>query len=383
MRITIIGGGIGGLTAALALRKLGFSPEVFEQAPALHEVGAAIAVWPNAMRLLRHLGLDNEIIEKAGVIEKIRVLDWRGRLLKSARLPESNAPAVALRRADLQAALLHAVPADSVHLGRHCTGFLQQSDRLTVKFADGGSTDCDLLIGADGLHSAVRAQAFNDGEPTDCRYTSWRGISDCQPLSLIPATAVEIHGRGKRFGIGPVGLGKFGWWATANLTGVDNKSAKDQQQQQILLELFDGWFQPVVELIQATPEKGIVRNSVFDRPPARRWGEEHLTLLGDAIHPTTPNLGQGGCLAIEDAVVLARCLSKSNDPVQALRHYERLRYQRTANVVRWSRYYGVVGQWQSWPAALTRSLVLSICPGSLYQRLLRLVFDYDACAVRV
>ena len=380
MRIAIIGGGIGGLTAALALRRVGFSPIIFEQAPALLEVGAAIAVWPNAMRLMRHLDLDKEIMAKAGVLEKIRVLDWRGKVLKSARLPETNAPAVALRRADLQTALLHAVPAQSVHLGHHCTGFSQTPDKLTITFADGASMDCDLLIGADGLHSAVRAQAFNDGEPSDCRYTAWRGVSDFRPLSLIPATAMEIHGRGKRFGIGPVGLGRVGWWATANSTQVDDKMRDEQQR---LLELFDGWFQPVVELIQATPEKGIVRNSVVDRPRAKRWGVERFTLLGDAIHPTTPNLGQGGCLAIEDAVVLARCLSKENDPVQALRNYERLRYRRTANVVRWSRYYGVVGQWQSWPATLTRSVIISTCPESLIQRLLRLIFDYDACEIKL
>lgn len=335
------------------------------------------------MRLLRHLDLDREIIEKAGVVENARLLYWRGTLLKSTRFPQSNAPAVVLRRADLQAVLLNAVPADSVHLGRHCTSFLQQADGLTVRFANGASTDCDLLIGADGLHSAVRAHAFNDGEPAGCGYIAWRGISDCQTLPLTPTTVMEIQGRGKRFGIGPVGRGRFGWWASVNLPLVDNHGAKDQPQRQVLLELFDGWFQPVVDLIQATPEKRIVRNRVFDRAPSRRWGVERFTLLGDAIHPTTPNLGQGGCLAIEDAIVLARCLSKNRDPVQALRHYERLRYQRTANVVRLSRYYGAVGQWQSRPATFTRSLVISICPESLIQRSLRLLFDYDACEIKI
>ncbi|HKY29939.1 MAG TPA: FAD-dependent monooxygenase [Pyrinomonadaceae bacterium] len=380
MRIAIIGGGIGGLTAALALRRVGFSPIIFEQAPELLEVGAAIALWPNAMRLLRHLDLDKEIMAKAGIIENVKVLDWRGKLLKSARLPETNAPAVALRRADLQTTLLHAVPAGSVHLGHHLTGFLQNADKLTVTFSDGASFDCDLLIGADGLHSAVRAQAFNDGEPAGCGYIAWRGVSDFRPLSLTPGTAIEIHGLGKRFGIGPVGLGRVGWWATANFTQVDDETSDEQQR---LLELFAGWFQPVIELIQETPEKGIVRNSVFDRPRASRWGMDRFTLLGDAIHPTTPNLGQGGCLAIEDAIVLARCLSKDNDPVRALRNYERLRDSRTANVVRWSRYYGVVGQWQSWPATFTRSLIISMCPESVIQRLLLLVFDYDANEVKV
>ena len=381
MRITIIGGGIGGLTAALALRQVGFSPNIFEQAPELLEVGAAILVWPNAMRLLRRLDLDKEIIVRAGVIEKVRLLDWRGKLLKSVHLPESDSPAVALHRADLQTALLHAVPAGSVHLGRRCIGFSQQPDRVSVTFADGVSTDCDLLIGADGLHSAIRSQALNDGEPAGCGYIAWRGISDSQPRGLTPATAVEIQGRGKRFGIGPVGLGRFGWWASANLDHVANQDAKDQQH--LLLEMFDGWYQPVSELLQSTPEKRIVRNPVFDRPPSRRWGAERFTLLGDAIHPATPNLGQGGCLAIEDAVVLARCLFTNSDPVQALRQYERLRSRRTANVVRWSRYYGVVGQWQSWPAAFTRSLVISICPESMIQRSLRLLFDYDAFEVKL
>src|SRR5213078_828730 len=150
-----------------------------------------------------------------------------------------------------------------------------------------------------------------------------------------------------------------------------------------LLRLFDGWCEPVLELIQATALISLVTNAVCERRPIRKWGAGSMTLLGDAIHPTTPNLGQGGCLAIEDAVVMARCLKKyaadGKVPAieSALRRFERLRFARTATVARFSRLYGVVGQWENQAAMALRASVLSAVPSSVVQRVLRWTFDYD------
>lgn len=369
-QIAIVGGGIGGLTTALALKQFGFDSDVFEQAPALHDVGAAIAIWPNAMRILERLGLAEQILAKAGVMKEIRWVDQNGWLINRVSIPETP-PAVALHRADLQHILVRALPPSSLHLGHTLVSHSQQQNKVIVMFANGRSIEAEFLIGADGIHSHVRKQFLNDGDPVYRGYIVWRGISPTTPSSIPPNTAIEIHGPGgKRFGIGPVGLGRTGWWASANLKIEDTHHA--------LTRLFAGWYQPVLDLIEATPRSSIVITPAFDRVANKCWGAGRMTLLGDAIHPTTPNLGQGGCLAMEDAIVLARCFEKYGAVEDALRNYERHRYQRTKMISSYSRYYGAVGQWQNvWARGLRRA-ALALAPEPLAHRVMQIVFDYDA-----
>jgi 2-polyprenyl-6-methoxyphenol hydroxylase-like FAD-dependent oxidoreductase len=389
MRIAIIGGGIGGLTAALALRQFGFEPQVFEQAPELLEVGSAIIIWPNAMRVLHQLGLSELVRHDGGVLEEARWLNQDGRLINRFALPETDFPAIVLHRARLQEELLRALPPDSIHLGYVFESFAQNSDVVVARFTNGRWLEFDLLIGADGLHSHVRAQLLNDGPPTYRDYIAWRGVVDFTPKSLTLASAIEIYGKGKRFGIGPLGFEKVGWWVSVNKNSPD-ADAHDVSPREELLQLFDGWCEPVTELIRATPLSSLIRNPVFDRKPVRKWGERSVTLMGDAIHPLTPNLGQGGCLAIEDAAILARCLSKYAAPTNsacsiavALRKFEMLRFARTAAIERCSRIYGVVGQWEAPWAVTLRRLALSTLPAALTRKLLRWVIDYDANSVNI
>lgn len=381
MKIVIIGGGIGGLCTALALVRGGFEPEVFEQAPALLEVGAAIAVWPNAMRVLQRLGCGDEVLKRAGIIRHVRWLKRDGKIFRHVNFPETDAPAVALHRADLQRTLLRALPEKLVRLGKRFENYRREDGMLRASFADGTSTSCDVLIGADGLHSRAREQALNDGPPIFRGYTVWRGIAPSTPEELKPSMAVEIFGRGQRFGIGPVGLGRMGWWATANEPEEEAEAASEHQSK--LLSLFDGWYSPVLELIKATPSASILRNSTYDRPPVKKWNDSNMILLGDAAHPTTPNLGQGGCMAIEDAAILARCLSRCKDNNQALRSFVRLRSARTAAITRYSLRYGAMGQAKNPHAVRLRDRALSMIPESLSRKLLRLIFDYDTDAISI
>jgi 2-polyprenyl-6-methoxyphenol hydroxylase-like FAD-dependent oxidoreductase len=375
VRIAIAGGGIGGLTAALALREFGFAAEVYEQAPALLDVGAAIAIWPNAMRVLERLGLGDMIREHAGEMAEIRWLDQHGNLVN--RVSITNA--VALHRADLQSTLLHALPPNQIKLGHALVGYEALEDKVIASFGNGDEIEADLLIGADGIHSHVRRQIVGDAEPIYRGYTVWRGIALEAPSGVPPNAAIEVHGRGQRFGIGPVGAGRIGWWAAAN--SVEPAAAHEHQRedaQHELLRLFKGWYSPVVELIAGTLPQMILTTSAFDREPTRTWGNKRVTLLGDAIHPTTPNLGQGGCLAIEDAIVLARCFEKYGATETALRKYESCRYSRTAAVTKYSRYYGHVGQWENPFAVRSKKILFSLAPASVLQRIVRSVFDYDA-----
>jgi len=374
-RIAIIGGGIGGLTFALALKKFGFEADVYEQAPALLDVGAAIALWPNATRVLDELDLGQTIRAHAGEMEEIRWLDRHGFLINRVRI--SNA--VALHRADLQSTLLQALPPGWLKLGHSLLSYETRENEVVARFTNGAEINAEFLIGADGIHSRARRQIAGETEPTYRGYTVWRGISTETPAQIPTNTAIEIHGRGQRFGIGPVGGGRIGWWAAANATepaGLHERQLEDAQHE--LLRLFKGWYSPVVELIEATLPQLILTTSAFDREPFPKWGDKRVTLLGDAIHPTTPNLGQGGCLAIEDAFVLARCFAKYGPTEEALRNYERCRYSRTAAITRYSRYYGRVGQWQNPFSIGLKKSVLALAPEAVLQRAMQIVFDYDA-----
>lgn len=371
VRIAIVGGGIGGLTVALALREFGFEAEVYEQAPELLDVGAAIAVWPNALRVLERLGLGDTIRAHSGEINEIRWLHSRGFLMNRVSVPSS----VALHRADLQSTLLHALPASSIKLDHSLVSFAQHSDKVVAKFVNGQSIEVDFLIGADGIHSDVRTQLLGDDQPRYCGYTVWRGISAATPKSIPPAAAIEIHGHGKRFGIGPIGGGRIGWWASSNSRIQHTQTANAQHD---LLRLFKDWYHPAVQLIEATAPHSILTTAACDREPTSAWGRHRVTLLGDAIHPTTPNLGQGGCLAIEDAMVLARCFEKYGTTEEALRKYEGCRYKRTAAITKYSRYYGTIGQ-----STIPIKFLFALIPEPGLQRLMRIVFDYDATSVKV
>src|SRR6476659_4988532 len=162
VQIAIIGGGIGGLTAALALQQSGFQAEVFEQAPVLLDVGAAIAMWPNAMRVLEHLQVGDTILEHGGVVAELCWMDQNGFLLNRVRISDGETPAVALHRSDLQRTLRSALPQSSIHLGHSIVNYKQQGDKMIATFTNGQSVEAGFLIGADGVHSRVRSQLIND-----------------------------------------------------------------------------------------------------------------------------------------------------------------------------------------------------------------------------
>jgi 2-polyprenyl-6-methoxyphenol hydroxylase-like FAD-dependent oxidoreductase len=222
----------------------------------------------------------------------------------------------------------------------------------------------DLVIGADGINSVVRAGLLSDGRPRYAGYTAWRAVARI-PESLVPAGYCwETWGRGVRFGITRIGQGRVYWWAAKNAP----EGGRDSDAKAALLETYRDWASPVPQIIEMTARDAIFRNDIIDRVPVHGWSRGRVTLLGDAAHPTTPNLGQGGCQAIEDGVVLAKKLIGTTDVGAALRSYEHSRYARAAAVTRASWRFGVAGHWENPLACWVRDTTASLIPRAVLLR---------------
>ena len=341
----IIGAGIGGLATAIALRRVGIDAQVYERSVDLAPVGAGLSLWKNALVALDRLGLRDEVraLSVPGMDAGLRT--WQGGVLVGSAATELaqrfGEYAIVVHRAALQRVLrdrLESLGPGSVHLGKTCVSIDESAGGVTARFADGSEAHGPALIGADGLRSVVRAHLHGDTPPRYSGYTAWRGVARFDHGRL---RAGESWGAGQRFGQVPMHGGEVYWFATANVPAGEHSGDGEQAE---LLRRFAAWHDPIEPLIRATDPAAILRNDIYDRPPLRAWGRGRVTLLGDAAHPMTPNLGQGGCQALEDAVVLARSLKDAASIDAGLRAYEAARLPRTSFITLASRRVGVMGQ---------------------------------------
>ncbi len=371
----IIGGGIGGLAAAVALRRAGRDTVVCERAGALDSAGAGLSLWPNAIKALDRLEL-GEAVRALGVPEQGGgIRDSRGDLLAPLSMDDlarrHGAPTVVVHRAGLQQVLRDALPDGTVRLDASCKALAQDDTGVDVRFADGSCLRAALVVGADGLRSVVRAALFAAASPRYRGYTAWRAVAAFPHDRLRPG---ESWGCGLEFGQAALTGGRVYWFAAANMPegAPDGPGGRKRD----VLERFGAWHDPIPAIIATTNEGAILRNDIYDRPPLKRWSMGRITLLGDAAHPMAPNLGQGACQAIEDAVALGRCVSEGNDVTWALRRYERERAPRANMITRQSRLIGRVAQWDNPLACRLRDATLRALPGWIPQRSLDRVVGY-------
>lgn len=371
----VVGGGIGGLATAIALRQHGIEATVYERAPASGEVGAGISLWPNATRALRALGALDPLLDTAGHIAALSVRDARGRVLLRAPVQGHDAPALCAYRPDLVAALHSALPAGSSCYGKALAAIEADGTRARLQFEDGTGAEADIVVGADGLRSTVRTYVTADAVgPVYRGYSVWRGIGPLPP-SFERGEISESWGDGLRFGLLDTGGGRAYWYATAPWPEGEPDGGAESRKAAVL-DLFADWHAPVPEVVRATPAARVLQGGTYDRRPRRGWSRGRAVLVGDAAHPTTPNLGQGGGMAIEDSLVLARCLSVA-PPAEAFRMYERERYRRTARVTVESLWTGRLGLARG-AAARLRDVVTRATPDALYVRRLGWLFRYAA-----
>lgn len=371
-RIAIAGAGIGGLTAAVALRQAGHEVEIYERAPSLDAVGAGIAMQVNALRALRCIGLDQRVIEAGVAIQRAEMRTASGQLLCAFPLEalarETGYPQVALHRARLQAVLLEAFGHEGLHLGHAATGYAQTATGAVLNLDGGRAIEADLVIGADGVRSALRAQMRPYDAPLRyAGYTAWRGLAAAADR-VEPDYSSESWGRGLRFGYAPIGTGLVYWFAVANAPAgqTDTGSARAA-----LLAKFAHFHTPIPALIEATDDRSILRTDIYDGPSVDAWSDGRVVLLGDAIHPMTPNLGQGGAQAIEDAIVLARALNREDDVVRAIADYQKRRLVRAWSVVADSRRVGELGRWENPVMVAVRDAAFRWTPPSVLLKQLR------------
>ena len=383
-RILIIGAGIGGLSAACALQRAGLDVRVFERAPEIREVGAGLAVWANAIKALQQLGVADRVVAAGVEVLDYQFRSWNGRPL--IRVPvgemrdEVGAASVVVRRADVQMALWRALGSGVVQVNSNCVGFSQDSEGVTARFADGREERGTILIGADGIKSVTRSQQLGQSKLRYSGYHCWRSIAEFRDPALPVGSSWLFWGRGARFGVSYVGAGRVYWYAMVNAS----EDAPDPEvgRQQRVLDRFRSWAHPVSAVIEATEPTAILHNVLHDLPPFERWGEGRVTLLGDAAHPTTPNMGQGACQAIEDSVALGKCLAGARangkgDMLSGLRSYEHVRRDYTAHITNLSWHIGRVGQWENPLACMLRNALLKVLPNNVMRKSLQSNLAHD------
>jgi salicylate hydroxylase len=365
-RVAIIGGGIGGLTAANALSRAGTEVAVYEAAAELKEIGAGVALHANAMRVLRAIGVEDAVRKVSGRSQWQMTRNWKtGRVIsKTSRQQQAAAfglEGATVHRADLLDVLAGALPAGIVTLGKRCTEVLPDGDLAVARFADGSEIEADIIVGADGIHSPVRASLFGPDAPRFTGKVCYR--------SVIPTSAVRgarpTTDLGQWFGPhGTIVLYPLRGEELINVVcHYDDDSYRHESwvtecSREEVLQRYAGWHESLLRLFAAGDTW--YKWALYDRDPIPRWTRGRVTLLGDAAHPMLPYLGQGACQALEDGAVLATALTtEAADPPTGLARYERTRRPRASRVVLTSRERGLSNHLTSRWAAWQRDLMIA------------------------
>jgi 2-polyprenyl-6-methoxyphenol hydroxylase-like FAD-dependent oxidoreductase len=370
--IAIAGAGIGGLTLGCALARHGRPFCLFERAAELRPAGAGIALSANAFHALAHIGLEAQVRACGLELGIADICDPQGHVLLNVRLQDlPGGGTVAMTRASLQRTLLDAL-GNPVQSGCAVVSYQPNPGGVRVHLANGETIEAELLVGADGLHSTVRRTMRGDEAPRYSGQTSWRALVNNVPLADSRRVS-ESWGPGQRFGFVPVGGGRVYWFAVANAPAGE-RDATDPRLD--LEKRFTGWHAPIRELIAITPPDSILRTDIFDRPPIDRWVDGRAVLLGDAAHPMTPNMGMGGCQAIEDAVVLADALQREASIDAALARYQTRRIARANSFLVRSFRAGQLAHLRAPPLRWLRDRVLSVIPRRFVASAVAKDFDF-------
>jgi 2-polyprenyl-6-methoxyphenol hydroxylase-like FAD-dependent oxidoreductase len=368
MTALIVGGGIGGLATAIACQRHGIRALVFERAQQFRERGTGLILAGNAVKALNKLGFADVLRASAAPLRFSYLRSWRGDVLAELPMQEVarrfGAYAVAVHRAELQAALVSALEPGSLFQSMQATAFVQDDESVSVRFASGDTMRGDLLVGADGLYSVVRSQLVGAAKPRYSGYVAWRGVTAFHMDHHDEQTTFESWGVGKRFGLIPLTQGRVSWFAVMNAPEGAREEDADGEKRRVL-DLVSSCHAPARAVVEATEPSAILRTDIYDRPTLTSWSQGRVTLVGDAAHPMTPNLGQGACQAIEDAYILADSLTSAPTIASALQHYETRRINRANAIAQRSWQQGQLAQLKYPWAVKARDATMRLIPPGL------------------
>jgi 2-polyprenyl-6-methoxyphenol hydroxylase-like FAD-dependent oxidoreductase len=381
--VAIIGAGIGGLTCALALRKFGIEAQVFEAAPELAAVGAGIWMAPNAMQVFDRLGLAEEVLGAGLAMNKVMVLDDR---LETIAIADQASVRkrfgfgiTAIHRASLQQVLIRNLGSANIHLGKKLASLDQNEEPVRALFENGTETTADILIGADGIHSQTRRSILGERPLRYSGQVCWRAAVPFELPDRFEYSTCEALGNRIRLGFAHIAPSLVYWFAVKSSPPIGIHDAEKAKAQ--LVQDFAHFAEPVPSLIKAAAPADLIFTNLHDLPPRLPWSKGKVCLIGDAAHPMTPNMGQGGAQAVEDGYSLATHLAKhgeSNCQV-AFRSFELQRFKKVKSVVNTSYYTGAFMH-SPWPAV--RNFALRITPASLASRHMESIFRLDDTAGR-
>jgi len=371
-RAIVIGAGIGGLATAIGFRRSGWQVQVYEQARSAHPVGAGISLWSNALRALEWLGVAQTIRDRGAVRTGGGVRSpsgrWLSRTLAEAVVGSDDVTMLMVHRADLHHALSAALPDDVVQFGTRLERVEETAAAVTAQLAtDGGprTDEAELLVAADGLRSVVRRQLWSpEFGPRYAGFTAWRGVTE-RPFTLVEQS--QTLGRAAEVGLVQLQDGRVYWFATGN----DPEGTRHADERAEVLRRFGSWHAPIRDVVEATAPEHVLRHDLFRLPrPYPSFVRGRVALLGDAAHAMLPTLGQGGCLALEDAVVLSDALARHGDVPTALTAYDRDRRPRNEQMSASSDQMAKITQLRNPLVLPLRGLAIRLTPPAVAARTL-------------
>ncbi|UWX61748.1 FAD-dependent monooxygenase [Chryseobacterium oranimense] len=360
--ISIIGAGIGGLALGNILKnhQLGFT--IYESAPEIKPAGAGIMMAVNAMQIFDRLGLKGKI-ENAG--NKVHGISITDEFLKPITKTEISALEkkysscnVAIHRAELQKILAENIGYEHIKLN-HSLSRIEKNQNYSLHFENGIQAESKIIFGTDGIHSKTRSQILKTGSIRNARQKCWRGILEFDLPEELNHEAIEMWGKGKRFGFVKISEKKVYWYALVN----EKKYKRDWS----VSDYFKDFHTLTLQILEATLDKNIILNDIIDLAPISSWHSENLCLIGDAAHATTPNMGQGACQAIEDAYIIGRLLETSQDFNALFEKFQQIRRKKVDYIVNTSWKIGKISQWEK--GNTLRNFLMRLIPESSNQKL--------------
>lgn len=375
--ISILGAGIAGLSMAIALEKKGIKCQIFEAAPSIRALGAGLVLAANAMQAFDRLGIKDEVIAKGSLVDQFSIFDHKGNIIScvdsKAISAQYGADNFTIHRAQLHELLLSKIDPDLIHTHKRIVGFEKQPEGMLLKFEDGSIHTTDYVIAAEGIHSPTRKTLLPSSKVRYAGYTCWRAVVDQDQLQLNSTS--ETWGPQGRFGIVPLANNKVYWFACVNAPANDstfkNFKVKDLQAH------FTDFHEPVPHVLALTKDEQLLWNDIIDIEPIKQYAFGNIVLIGDAAHATTPNMGQGACMAIEDAVVLADEMSKTQDWQEAFKQFERRRIGRTSYIVNTSWRLGKLAQIENKTLGRIRNVFLRMLPKSSQNQQFKKLYTVD------